>query len=160
MAEEHSIFRKQSMDSINSPEQLSDYIASAKPSVWLMLAAVLLLLIGAGVWCIFGRLETTITTGAYCSDGVLTVYIPEDTVTLPEPGAAVKVEGRSFTISQISRTPALVDGTDDPYTIHISSLAEGDFAYRASAPADLSDGAYKAVITVDSISPISFLTNG
>ena len=159
MAEGKNIFRKQSIDRISSPEQLSDYISSAKPSVWLMLTAVLLLLIGAGVWSVFGRLDTTITTGAYCSDGSLTIYIPEDTAVLPETGAAVSVEGRSFAVSRIGRTPDLIGDEDDPYAIHLSALSQGDFAYKALAAADLPDGAYKAVITVESISPISFLTN-
>ena len=46
MAEEKkSIFRKETLDRISSPEQLSDYLHVTNPTVWLILTAVIVLLI-------------------------------------------------------------------------------------------------------------------
>ena len=42
-----SLFRKKSIDRIQSPEQLNDYLRVANPAVWVLLAAILLLLAGA-----------------------------------------------------------------------------------------------------------------
>ena len=58
-----SIFRQKSLKRISSPEQLNDYIRVTRPSVWLVLAAVILLLAGIIVWSILG------TVGAREADG-------------------------------------------------------------------------------------------
>ena len=53
---EKQIFRKSSIDRVSSPEQLNDYIRISNPSVWMVLAAVIVLLAGVCVWGIFGHL--------------------------------------------------------------------------------------------------------
>ena len=55
---EKHIFRKSSIDRVASPDQLNDYIRVSNPSVWMMLAAVVVLLAGVCVWGVFGRLES------------------------------------------------------------------------------------------------------
>ena len=49
-----NLFRKKSVDRVSSPEQLNDYIRVANPSVWMVLAAVVILLAGVIVLRIFG----------------------------------------------------------------------------------------------------------
>ena len=49
------IFRKKSLDRISSPEQLNDYIRVANPGIWMIRAAVIIVLggvcgWGVGVW--------------------------------------------------------------------------------------------------------------
>ena len=39
-----AVFRKKSLDRVNSPEQLNEYIRVANPGVWVILAAVIVLL--------------------------------------------------------------------------------------------------------------------
>ena len=56
--EEKSIFRQKSMDRISSPEDLNDYIRVTNPSVWVVLLALVLLLIGMLSWSILGTVET------------------------------------------------------------------------------------------------------
>ncbi|MBP5354141.1 MAG: hypothetical protein J6Y67_03255 [Lachnospiraceae bacterium] len=57
------LFRKKSIDRVSSPEQLNDYIRVTKPSVWLVLIAVVLLLIGMLIWSIFGSVTVTNADG-------------------------------------------------------------------------------------------------
>ena len=52
----NGIFRQKSIDKVSSPEKLDTYIRVTTPSVWITLAAILVLLIGALVWGIFGEL--------------------------------------------------------------------------------------------------------
>lgn len=73
----HSVFRQKSMEKITSPEQMNDYIRVSNPSVWMILAAVIVLLIGVCVWGAFGHLDTVVQTGGICEDGRLTVYLSE-----------------------------------------------------------------------------------
>ena len=58
-----NLFRKKSIDRVSSPEQLNDYIRVTKPSVWLVLIAVVLLLIGMLIWSIFGSVTVTNADG-------------------------------------------------------------------------------------------------
>ena len=58
-----SIFRQKSLDKVSSPEQLNDYIRVTTPSVWLVLAALVVLLIGMLAWSIFGTVEATAADG-------------------------------------------------------------------------------------------------
>ena len=52
------IFREKSMDRVSSPEALNDYIRVTTPSVWIVLAAIVILLAGMLAWSIFGTVET------------------------------------------------------------------------------------------------------
>lgn len=51
------IFRKESIDRVNSPEQLNDYIRCVRPSVWVALGAIAVLLAGVIVWGVFGQID-------------------------------------------------------------------------------------------------------
>ncbi len=53
------IFRKKSLDNIATPDHLDDYINVSNPSVWIILAAIIVFLLGVFIWCFFGQLEGT-----------------------------------------------------------------------------------------------------
>ncbi len=53
----NQVFREKSMERVASPEQLNDYIRVTSPSVWIVLAALLVLLLGILVWAVFGEME-------------------------------------------------------------------------------------------------------
>ena len=55
---EKNIFRDKSIKKVSSPESLNDYIRVATPSVWIVLIALVILLLGILAWSIFGRVET------------------------------------------------------------------------------------------------------
>lgn len=58
-----SVFRQKNIDKVSSPEQLNDYIRVTTPSVWLVLAALVLLLIGMLAWSVLGTVEATDVKG-------------------------------------------------------------------------------------------------
>ena len=60
---EKSIFRDKSLDQISTPEQLDDYIKVTKPSVWVVLIASILLIVGVLVWAVFGKIEVNTGNG-------------------------------------------------------------------------------------------------
>lgn len=49
-----SIFRKTSLDRVNSPEQLDEYVRAASPSGWLVGGSVFLLIAGCLLWMLLG----------------------------------------------------------------------------------------------------------
>lgn len=61
MAEQENatVFRQKTLERISSPEQLADYLRVTNPGIWIILAAVIVLLAGIFVWAMVGTLETT-----------------------------------------------------------------------------------------------------
>ena len=60
-----SIFNKQAMDRLHSPDDLDRYLRSTSPSVWMVLFAVLTLTVGLLAWGVFGSVSSSVaTTGA------------------------------------------------------------------------------------------------
>ncbi|MBO4916083.1 MAG: hypothetical protein J5449_12875 [Oscillospiraceae bacterium] len=57
------LFREKSMERVSSPEQLNDYIRVTTPSVWLVLAAVTLLLLGILAWSTLSKLDAVNADG-------------------------------------------------------------------------------------------------
>ena len=86
---EKQIFRKKSLDRISSPEQLNDYIRVSNPSVWLILGAVLVLVVGALVWGVFGRLDTTVPVCAVSGEDGIVCYIRDADAENVQPGMPV-----------------------------------------------------------------------
>ena len=59
-----SVFREKSLEKINSPDQMDDYIRVTTPSVWIALLALVVLLVGILAWSIFGSVEIHDEDGA------------------------------------------------------------------------------------------------
>lgn len=153
------LFRKASIDRVSSPEQLNDYVRVSNPGVWMILAAIIALLIGVCVWGIFGKLETKIYTAGICENGVFTCYVKEEKIDLIKSGITVNVNGVSLSVSDISAMPTVMTGETDTYLMYLGGFSEGEWLYEVTADTELPNGAYKAEIVTESVSPMSFILN-
>lgn len=69
MAEDNqTLFRKKAMARISSPEDLTGYLRVTSPGMWIILAAVIVLLAGLFAWSAVGTLETTVDATAIVQD--------------------------------------------------------------------------------------------
>ena len=153
------LFRKKSVDRVSSPEQLNEYIRVANPGVWMVLAAIVILLAGVVVWGSIGHLDTTLPTAVVSEDGESVVYIKDVDIEKIALGMIVRVGDVECTISEISASPVRVDSTMPEYAMHLSALAEGEWVYAVKVSGNFVDGVHKAEIVIESISPISFILN-
>ena len=48
---------------VGSPEELNDYIRVSSPAVWIALAVVIALLLGALAWAVFGTVDVIDAAG-------------------------------------------------------------------------------------------------
>lgn len=126
------IFRKKSLERIKSPEDLDDYVRIAGPGVWLLLGAVVLLLIGALIWGICGRVETSYEASASVKDGAAVVTVAGEIPALND-GSFVRIEGNEYPASE-------KDGV-------------------LSCVTALPDGEYASTLVTESTKPISFIWN-
>lgn len=155
-----TIFRKKSMDRISSPEHMDDYIKVSSPGVWLLLAAIAALLIGACVWSVFGRLDSTIEAAVLVENGVGVCWLPDQDAAAVETGMPVEFGGVECTVAAVSGVPVqLTSGVND-YYLHVSGLAAGTWTRAISVgEAPVADGVYPAQIVVERLAPISFVLN-
>lgn len=138
-----SIFRQSSMDRISSPEQMRDYIRVTSPSVWLVLSAVVLLLVGACVWGVFGRIDTKLETTAVVENGTAVCYLSGEDAETVQAGMPLELNGEQTEVAQVSG-PLERDGI---------------LVFQVTASTSASDGVYSAQIVVESIAPMSFVLN-
>ena len=153
------VFRKKSLDRVSSPEQLNEYIKVANPGVWMVLAAIIVLLTGVVVWGCIGHLETTLSAVLVADGGETVIYVKEADAETLKSGMTVRAGEQEFTISEISAVPIRVDTTFPEYALHLGDFTEGEWVYAVGVNGGLADGVYKAEIVLERISPISFLLN-
>ena len=157
--EKSSIFRQKSIDRISSPEQLNDYIHISNPGIWLLLSAVIIFLIGVGVWIAFGNIESTIPVCTVCKEGKTVCYIREADMSGCNEGDRITVNGIESVLGPISAEPEPVDEDFAEYTIHVGRLTVGEWVFSAPVDVTLPDGIYAAEIIAENISPLSFIFN-
>ena len=158
---EDSIFRKSSLERISSPEQLNDYIRIAKPGVWLIMAALLVLMAAVLVWGIFGNVPTTFSITGEAKSGELVCYLsPEDAAGITAGMQAIIGDVKGV-VTDVSAAPlsyeeaAALCASD--YTIHALQLS--DWNTKLTIEADVPDGLHPLTIISENARPISFLTN-
>ena len=154
-----SIFRKESLKKVSSPEELNDYIKVTSPGVWLAIAAAAALLIAALVWGIFGSLESSVTVSGIAKDGTVQCYVTD--VSAIREGCSVQVGGKEGTVSSVSARPisreeAVEKCGGDEYDVYCLGLSDWNYVVEITA-AGVPDGLVTASVVTDAVSPISFL---
>lgn len=137
--EKSKAYRQKSIDRISSPDQLQDYMRVTNPGVWMVLAAVIVLLAGIFVATVFGRLESTYTARAKIQDGKAVLLIDGEAADEVDEGMTLRIKNEQAKI-------------EDVYWVTQDAV-------EAVARIDLPDGNYDAEVVMEVISPISFLTN-
>lgn len=154
------LFRKKSIERVTSPEQLNDYIRVSNPGVWMILAAVVILLAGVCVWGFFGRLDTKKQASGVCENGKLTCYIKSDDIADVKEDTIISVDGKEYTVKSVSSSPVRLDGEKDSYLIYLGGFSETDWVFSVTVDApDLADGEYSVDVITKRVSPISFVLN-
>ena len=120
------LYRKGSLERIQSPEQLNDYLRVTHPSVWVLLTAVILLLAGLLVWGSFTYIDSVAVGSAEVSGGSMTLRFDD-------PDAAQSIEAGMFV-------------TVGESTAEILSLGQDEQGPFALARTDLPDGHYEASV--------------
>ena len=69
-----SIFRQKSLDRISSPEEIDNYMKVTRPSLWLALGVIVLLLAALILWSVTARIEaTTVSDGQTVTEQIAPV---------------------------------------------------------------------------------------
>ncbi len=134
------IFRKKSLDKLKSPESLDESIKVTNPGVWLILAAVILLLVGACIWGAFGHIDSITPVSVRAEGEALTATVDKENINSVKPGMTV----------HFAKYEATVENTSEK---------NGSCVCALSAENAVPDGLYDGSIVIQSFKPFSFILN-
>ncbi len=155
-----SIFREKSIERISSPEQLDSYLRVTNPPMWLGLGAVILLLTGALIWGIFGRLESTVRAVAVCAEGETVCYVSETDFERVALSNEVRIGELSAHVTGKEQEAVRAETVLNDYAMHLCELEEGEYVHALTLDAaPEAEGNYAATVVVESIPAIRFLLN-
>ena len=132
-----TIFRKKAMNRISSPEDLTSYMRVTSPGMWIILAAVIILLVGLFAWAAVGTLETTVDATAVIQNHTAQIVATGQGAEELKAGMQLRIASQEFVIASVNY---------DEY---------GRAAAYAELP--LPDGSYDATIVVEQTRPIESL---
>ena len=158
-----SIFNQKATEKLRSPDDLDKFVKVTTPSIWMALAACVILLIGLLAWGFFGAVTTNLATKAVVIDGKMMSFVVEDDADEISVGDVATINGERFEVSSVSALPlsrgeaADILGSD----YLVNTLIEGDWAYEVTyegPKGNLSQGIpYGGSIEVDRVAPISLI---
>jgi hypothetical protein len=139
MAQEkgEGLYREKVLKKISTPEQLTDCLRVTNPSVWIILAAVVLLLAGLFVWASVATIETSMDAEIKFARNYGEMEFTSQNGSNVRAGQKVIVGSRTFTVSLVYKAE---NG-------HILAYVEGE----------MPDGEYDARILIRAEHPIDFL---
>ncbi len=152
------LFREKSLEAVESPESLNDYLRVTSPGVWLVMAAVIVLLVGAILWGMFGHIRTTAQVAVVIEDGQSLCYVPYSQAEGVMKQGVVTLEGRDYPLD----TDAECDMVPIPEDASIrlmraGDLSVGDWVILVPVDTDLEEGIYSGVAVTEDLRPISLL---
>ncbi len=156
-----TIFRKESVKKVSSPEELHDYIKISNPGIWLVLAAAAALLIALLVWAAVGSLDTTVTASGVARDGKLVCYMADASGIMQ--GQEVTVNGVHGTVTAVSAKPisrdrAQTESGADEYALYCLALPEWSYVVELTLADALTDGTFaRAEIVTEQIRPLDYI---
>ena len=157
--DKQSIFRRESLDRVESPEQLDAYIKVSHPKVWLIMAALLVAVISVIVWSVVGSLPQTMTvTGVTVGGNVINCYACVANITLPD---GRNISGKVEAVSQnpYSQEEIRAEISEDWLA---DNVLDGNYSYevRVIAEEDIPPNMLATVIiTTAEMKPIQFILN-
>ena len=159
MADEQKtkLFREKSLEAIESPESLNDYLRVTSPGVWLALATVIVLLAGMILWGVFGRIDTTTTLAVSAREGQAVCYVPYDVLEKVMAAGEVNVNGEMWALGEGGADVTIISEETDPFVRVTGDLQVGDMTVKVPLEAALENGVYAGTVVTERLKPFSLL---
>jgi hypothetical protein len=157
MSEKNSIFRKKSLDRIESPEQLNDYIRVTSPGIWIFLAAAIVLLVGIILWGIFGHLVTRTDLQVNVEGGTGTCYVTAVVSEDINEDSRLEVEEYSVPVELDTSQSVIAASVLTEEALSLEGLTGSEILYPVTAQLSLGNGTYNGALVIEKIKPISFI---
>ena len=152
------LFREKSLEAVESPESLNDYLKVTSPGIWMVMEAVILILIGGIIWSIFGLIDTTVMVAVSATAEGTVCYVPFEQMEGVIKAGSVSVEGRELPIQADGKaTMATVTEEMSPFLRVAGGLEVGDVIVQTALAEGLAEGVYSGSVVTESLHPIKLL---
>lgn len=123
---EQSVFRKESLKRVSSPEQLNEYLQVTSPTSWVVFGAAILLIVSLLIWSSVTAVESYAAGKAEVQDGVLTLVF-DDTKKAEniEVGMDVRVGDTLTPVMSIGQ-----DSDGNVFAVADTNLPDGTYEAR------------------------------
>ena len=153
--------RKEARRSLG-PDQLGTYIKVSRPSVWMLIAVIVALLVAGVAWFLAGTVNESVSGPCVVEEGACIAYAPlsrsgevksGDTVELSAEG--VEIEG---VVSSVAEVPVAKTGIEAAYgSADFPGFSQDDWGVAVTLNAAVEPGTYSARIVTASHRPIRLL---
>ncbi len=152
------LFREKSLEAIESPEALNDYLRVTSPGVWLVMAAVITLLVGLLLWSILGRIDTTMRVAVEADNERTVCYVPYDALQKMKDEGKLTIDGKEYSLQLGGEASVVIVSEEtNPYLRVAGGLQLGDVTVQVPVAASLAEGVYSGTIVTDRLQPITLL---
>lgn len=140
------------MDTLTYPDQFDRYIKIMNPKIWVILAAMIIVLLNVLAWTFFQNQVIRISTVGIAKDGEIVCWLKENDKAAFDnlkDDVNLYVYDAQDTFSDfvsISKEPIEYTDDDNRYAAHLGDVYYGEWVYEVKFKADLPDGVYKAII--------------
>lgn len=139
------VFREKRITQISSPEDLNEYIKVSSAGIWITFSAIIIFLIGAIIWGIFGSIYAYQSGTVQVTNTRAKVsYMRTDETENPK---SIELDGAYYSLT----------GSDSK--VEEPALGDGMVTIDVTQPIPLPDGTYDCQVVVQEYRPISFILN-
>lgn len=152
------LFREKSLEAVESPESLNDYLRVTSVGVWLVMAVVIAVLVGGILWGIFGHIRTTSLVAVSVSEEKSVAYVPYTVIRQALARGVVSVEGEDFPMrTDAEPQMTVISEETSPKVLLAGKLNMGDVVYEVPVIIDLAAGCYTGQVVTEDLHPLSLL---
>lgn len=155
--EKSRLFRQKSLEKMSSPEKIDALVKVVNPGIWILLTAIVLVILGAVVWGVFGSIRTEIDLAFESEAGETVFYLTEEDIDAVAIGSPVTVDGKEGIVIRISPRPVQAAELMDEYMLHMNGFAYDTWVYEAASELRTTPGVHRAKIITDAFSPIDLI---
>ena len=138
---------------------MNDYLQVTSPGVWLVLAAVIVFLIGACIWGVFGHIDSTIKAAVIATNEDTICLVPQNALESVIENRTMKINGKDYELAPATLEPIVITEDTNVYWILAGNLNIGDIVYKIPLSQNMPEGVYSGTIVTETLSPFSLLLN-
>ena len=162
MKKNKNLYREKTVDKFTSAEELNHYTKANHPSLWIFLSALLCVAVGFLIWTFVGDIAISVYGSTSVENNVATIFIRSKDAERVKAGQEIEINGSIFTVKykeseSYKLTQELID--NNKYLVELGGFSLGDWLTRVYSDANISNGSYKAEITIERVKPIKFIFN-
>ena len=160
--ENKKLFRKKTADKFTSADELNHYTKASHPSLWIFLTALLSVAVGFLIWTFVGDIAITVSGSTLVEDNIATIFVHSKDAEQVNAGQEILINDSVFTVKEKSSESYKITKQffeENKYLAELGGFSIGDWITKVYSDVTISNGSYKAEITVERVKPIKFIFN-